>query len=773
MGKRIISILLLILLIGVIASNSVSANNDSYQPGYIDWEINSVEHLFVEGMTEQTAILQREKPDQTEGGISLDPLFDGNIFSIQSEPIQHGFTQTVKMSVYFSVYLDGSVGPQTCTRQQSTSLGTSDASTTLTYTVSLAGQQIYQESVTEIVDEIGSSSALNFSGPVNDVNISANPGDTFQLTLSGVHNCLGSSVMVQWGGGPEPQNSGGILMIGQLYEPKMKMVVDNSNIPHIELDPILPWGVEDIKETKWEIWGPLRENDRTSSDNDDMIENSAGKSMLERQITENKSVLVWSGKKTLNSGEYNLQICIKTVYGDLNSECHAFGILRFEVVDEDNGFANAKLFLTISTVLALLLFVGNAFNQGLLIPAPILGALLVMMLLFVPTAFSQNNLGADAAINDNTRVSNAELYDENENAYTIDELFDGKDALVIGIGLPASENLIEQSNQFNRTIERYGDDVAVIHIISGTDPLTSDLVQMRAQLNTSWPILLDEEGAFASTLPNGVSDSVLVIDRAMHVTFSKSPVAYSDDISEAIDAIPSGGAQNLAPYFALLVGPGLFLFFIALPREGWTPPDEPVPPGSLWASIIGAGAAGILLVNLPILIATILPIGTGLLFYMDILMMVWFVEMAFFTAKNGKPYEATLLAGLIHRLYPKHFQDWRPLEDMERDVLLGIWFGWFGILAFPALFPQAIGAAMLSGFAGILRSVLSLIIILLMGGLAILSLRIIAAIGGPISRLFGRFGAESFTQFVGWCILPLAIWVTINSILTSINVGLL
>ena len=773
MGKRIISILMLILLIGVFASSSVSANDDSYQPGYIDWEINPVEHLFVEGMTEQSAILQREKPDQTEGGISLDPLFDGNIFSIQSEPIKHGFTETVKMGVYFSVYLDDSVGPQTCTRQQSTSLGLSDASTTLTYTVSLAGQQIYQESVTDIVDEIGSSSAMNFSGPVNDVNISANPGDTFQLTLSGVHNCLGSSVMVQWGGGPEPQNSGGVFMIGQLYEPKMNMIVDKSNIPHIELDPILPWGVEDIKETKWEIWGPLREYDRISSDNDDMIENSAGKSMLERQITENKSVLVWSGKETLNGGEYNLQICIKTVYGDLNSECHAFGILRFEVVDEDNGFANAKLFLTITTVLALLLFVGNAFNQGLLIPAPILGALLVMMLLFVPTAFSQNNLGADAAINDNTRVSNAELYDENENTYTIDELFDGKDALVIGIGLPASENLIEQSNQFNRTIERYGDDVAVIHIISGTDPLTSDLVQMRAQLNTSWPILLDEEGKFASTLPNGVSDSVLVVDRAMHVTFSKSPVAYSDDISEAIDAIPSGGAQNLAPYFALLVGPGLFLFFIALPREGWTPPDEPVPPGSLWASIIGAGAAGILLVNLPILIATILPIGTGLLFYMDILMMVWFVEMAFFTAKNGKPYEAALLAGLIHRLYPKHFQDWRPLEDMERDVLLGIWFGWFGILAFPALFPQAIGAAMLSGFAGILRSVLSLIIILLMGGLAILSLRIIAAIGGPISRLFGRFGAESFTQFVGWCILPLAIWVAINSILTSINVGLL
>ena len=43
---------------------------------------------------------------------------------------------------------------KTCFRQQTTSLQLSDATTTLTYTVSLGGQQIYQESVTEIVDEI-------------------------------------------------------------------------------------------------------------------------------------------------------------------------------------------------------------------------------------------------------------------------------------------------------------------------------------------------------------------------------------------------------------------------------------------------------------------------------------------------------------------------------------------------------------------------------------------------------------------------------------------
>ena len=764
---------MLILLLGVLVSNPVTAANDSYEPGYEDWEINPVERLFVEGMTEQEAILQRERPDQTEGGMSLDPGFNGQIFSIQSQPIQTGFNQSVKMSVFFSVYLDDNVGPDTCKRLQSgtTLVPGVDATTTLTYTVSLGGTQIYQDSVTEVVDQITSGQAMNFSGEEIQVNITAEQGDTFTLSLSGTHNCAGSSVMVQWGA--KEQNSGGIVMVGKLYKPVVRMVVDESRIAHIEFEPLLPWGGDDIKELKWEIWGPMKDFEKIALSRDRMMEDSIEKSMMVREVEDNKSIWVWSGKNILTKGDANLEICIKTVYGDLNSECHAFGILRFEVEEKDSGFASAKLILTLSTIIALLAFIGNAFNQGLLIPVPILAALLVMMILFIPTAFSQDNLGAQAAIDDNTRISDAELFDEDGNSVLISDLFDGKDALIIGIGLPASENFIEQSNQFNRTIEEYGGDVVVIQVIAGMDPLPSDIVQIRQTLNTSWTVLIDRDEQFTSTLPDGVSDSVVIIDKAMHVTFSKAPLAYSDDIGEAIEEIPSGGSQNLGAYFSLLIGPGLFLFFIALPREGWTAPDEPLPPGTLWASIIGAGAAGILLINIPMLIATILPIGSKPLFYLDIIMMFWFVEMAFFTAKNGKPYEAEILGNIIHKLYPKSFQEWRPLEDMERDILIGIWFGWFGILAFPALFPQAVGAAFLSGIIGIVKSIITLILILILGGLAVLSLRLIAAIGGPISRLFGRFGAESFTQFVGWCILPLAIWVTINSILASMNVGLL
>ena len=59
-GQPGISIVLLILLIGVIASSTVEAQDDSYEPGYIDWQVKPVEQLFVEGMTEVDAVLQRE-----------------------------------------------------------------------------------------------------------------------------------------------------------------------------------------------------------------------------------------------------------------------------------------------------------------------------------------------------------------------------------------------------------------------------------------------------------------------------------------------------------------------------------------------------------------------------------------------------------------------------------------------------------------------------------------------------------------------------------------
>ena len=91
MSNRKVSIALLILLCGVIFSSSVSANDDSYEPGFVEWTINPVEQLFVEGLSPEDAVLQRTRPDNSPGGISIDTGFSGQILSLSSEPVETSF----------------------------------------------------------------------------------------------------------------------------------------------------------------------------------------------------------------------------------------------------------------------------------------------------------------------------------------------------------------------------------------------------------------------------------------------------------------------------------------------------------------------------------------------------------------------------------------------------------------------------------------------------------------------------------------------------------
>jgi len=152
--------------------------------------------------------------------------------------------------------------------------------------------------------------------------------------------------------------------------------------------------------------------------------------------------------------------------------------------------------------------------------------------------------------------------------------------------------------------------------------------------------------------------------------------------------------------------------------------------------------------------------------------MLWMLEMCFFTARRGAPYEADLLGKLIHARFPKAFQAWRDPVDMNRDVLLGVWLGWFGWLAFPHLFPQAVASSALLGGGGIAWALFYLVLLTLSGGFVVLLLRIVASWGGPFSRLFGKFGGEVFAQFVGWVLTPIALWMAINISLNVLELGL-
>ena len=106
-------------------------------------------------------------------------------------------------------------------------------------------------------------------------------------------------------------------------------------------------------------------------------------------------------------------------------------------------------------------------------------------------------------------------------------------------------------------------------------------------------------------------------------------------------------------------------------------------------------------------------------------MLLWMVEMCIVTARNGAPYEAQIAGKALHKMFPKAFRDWRELEDMQRDVLLGVWLGWVGWLSFPALYPQGVASSMLSGPLGIGFGLFYMFWLTLFAGAVVLIIRFI------------------------------------------------
>ena len=769
MRKRFAAMALLALLACMTLGGFASAAEDPvYNPGYIDWEIDPMERLFVEGLDTEEAVLQRGRTDNAVGGFSFNAGAGPTpVFTISSPPIQQPINATVNMSVFFSVFIEtGPLSHESCTRQPAII----DRTTTLTYSVDAGGVPIYDAVVTQTVDTAISNAAMNFSGETQEAFISMQAGDVFTLSLTAENNCANTVMRVQWGA--FEQNSGGIIIKGDLYEPKARITIDDERRAHIEVEPLFPWGEDDVKSVKWEIWGPLGSDERLVRSPDYLMEESTGRIRIDRPMEGNQTSWAWSGIEKLGLGEANLQVCIQTISGDLNSDCHAFGIVRFEVEPADKGFANAAIILTLTTVGALFAYSYSLFRADDLPPLPILVALVLLAIFVIPTAWGQANLGSDASIGENARVYDGELYDTMGNTVMVSDYLEGNKAIVVAITLPGSENSIQQAIELNKTLDTKSDEIAVIQVVTGMDARMSDAASLKQRLNASWPILLDEEGVFANSLPTGVADAVLVIDPSMRVTHSEGPSASRENLESAIDDVSTGGGQSFMQYFGLLFGPGLFLFFMALPRAEVTEPETPLPPGTLWASIAAAGGVGVLLVNTPAIIATLAPISSNMLFWFDIVMLLWMVEMCIVTARKGAPIEAQIAGRALHRLFPQAFREWRELEDMQRDVLLGVWLGWFGWLAFPALFPQGVASSMLSGAFGIGFGLFYLVWLALFAGLVVLMIRFIASWGGSISRVFGEFGAEVFAQFIGWCLLPIALWVTVDGLITASQLGL-
>ena len=471
-------------------------------------------------------------------------------------------------------------------------------------------------------------------------------------------------------------------------------------------------------------------------------------------------------------------MCLKTIdtgiYGTAGDNCDHEGIIRFNVEGDEEPIASAFLWLSISGFVAIIAYLISQLRQGLLLPMPLMAALVVMAILMIPLASTIPNLGGESIVSDDARAPSFILHQNGNGSVSLDDLLEDKTAVVIGITLPASSNAVDQSKQLQNVADKIGDDVSIVQVVTGENVRMDDLGIIANITNASWPILIDDgESRFAQRMPHGASDSIVVIDSSGHIAFSSERTAGSDDIIDAVEDIGFGGQQSTFSTLSLLWGPGLAMLLVALPRKRYEVPEEPLIPGSLWGSVTLAGGIGFLLVNMGPLIMSFLPGDNDVRTWLDLALLTWFFSAAIRAAMVGTPREIEFLANKLHGIYSKGFREWRDVEDVERDLLIGFWMGWFIWLAFPATLPQGVAATTMTGGIGYLFGPLLLFVHVLAAGVLTLLIRFIASWGGPISRAFGSFGSQPFSQALGWAMIPISLWCLLNGIFYASDIGIL
>ena len=767
----------LLLLTILMSTINTSAEDQTWEAGFVEWMVEDTHRLYVEGNDTEDSVLQRSSPDSVEGrftmfgtpGSQLTP-----VFSLTSPPIVNPINASISMSVFFSAILENSP-ERACTSLNPLTLN--NAPTVFNYVVSVSGNTIYDQTVSAALGEVAEGTSQLYEGEFVDMNLSMAAGESFTLTVSMSHSCPGTSASMLWGG--QEQNAGGIVLVGDFFKPRVEMSIDSQNIPHITFYPETPWGEDDIaitngkKGVNWWIYAPVRVNEYYATDPDLQRENSLNRGMGERILPSGEKVWTWTGTEKLPDGLVNLEVCVAFEGSDILEPCHARGNLRAETPMKDSGFANSALILGISSFVCLVAFIANGFRQGLLLPIPIMVALILLAAGMLPLAFIQPNLGSDASIDQSTRIYEMGLVDSQGNEVKLSDLLKGHDALLIGTILPASENALDQKTEFMSIQEKFGDSVAIVQIVTGQDSYMADLVFLENESNVSWQFLWDEGGEFTKSLPTGESDAVLLIDSTNRVSYSATPTASSIQIEDQILSLNKGGGKGISVYFQLAFGPCLFLLLLALPREGWVKPEEPLPPGALWGSIILCSGLGALLALMPSIIIAFLPLGSSLKALSDFAVLGWFLWISIHAARTTSPLEVRILADFIHSKLPESFSNWRDIEDLRRDVLLGFMVGMFTWMIEPSQMAQAVVAPALTNLGGIFFSIINLFINLLIVGIVVLFLRILSSFGGPFSRLFGKYGAEAFAILTFLIMVPILLWVGANNLLNLFDLGII
>ena len=770
MQRRWIALIALLCIvipsISPLISNA-SGEDEIYEAGFVEWDVNNLHRIYISG-PENDVNLTRDYQGAAMGNVLIRTGQSASVGPLSMPPLEMGFNGTFEISTYVAAYVQAGTGfPLAQCRTNNP--------VTIDTQVQI-GDFSYSGSITEFVYE-SAADAHNMSTTVEIANITARPGDIITYSMSASTSCP-ASINIEWGG--DGEFAGGIVIQGNLFAPEVEVTVDDSSLAHIQLVATLPWGFDDLDQdfTSMNIFGPVQPDEKRIYDEDMRPEGfTASSPYVERTDDMGRPSKVFTGKNKLPAGDNVLIVCLKTVDTGINGiagkNCDHEGIIRFNVESEDEPMASAFLWLSISGFVAIIAYLVAQIRQGILLPLPLMAALVVVAILMIPLASSIPDLGGEEIVADDARAPSFILHQNGNGSVSLDELLDGKEAVIIGITLPASSNAVDQTKQIENAADRLGDRVSAVQIVTGENVRMDDLDTIAQITNASWPILIDDgESRFANRMPLGVSDSIVVIDSSGHVTYSAAGSASSEDIIEAVEDIGLGGQQSLSATLGLFWGPGLAMLLVALPRKKYELPEEPLIPGSLWGSVALAGGFGFLMVNFVSLVMAFIPGDNDLRTWVDLTLVVWFVSAAIRAAMIGTPREVKFFAKKLHNRYSKGFREWRDIEDVERDLLIGFWMGWFIWLAHPALLPQGVAALTMTGGINYIFGPFMLLVHILVAGLLTLIIRFVASWGGSVSQAFGSFGARPFSQALGWALIPISLWALANGMIHAYNIGM-
>lgn len=580
-------------------------------------------------------------------------------------------------------------------------------------------------------------------------------GETIRMSVEVTHRCQLRDGRFFWGTYDLPS---GLSIGAEMLQPSLNVSVDSHGATRIEFTPHSPFGEGDYQNIKIDVIGPLDTWEQgvhypILPGEEIHVEHLELPAHGTRQTESGRFAWTWVTNATLDEGMYVIDLCAVTSDGLYTEPCHLIGVLRFEVSAAPQAMFGSGWYALIPVLSTVGLL--GFFLQTRLPPWPVLVVIILMMVGSMGAATTLPDLGSGEQ-----QVESAApdfgLLTHGGGQETLGDLSDGR-PLVLGVFTAGSPSAGLQMRDFLEAQDKLGDRASYAQLITGERVEMYDGDPHAAVLNGSWPLLIDEsDGGVAMQLPTGIADGVVIIDAAGFVVAWHPTTMNPIDIEKWVETA-EGDRQPLeilAPGMLLVLFP---LLLLGLPVERIEAPETVLIPGAGWLGTAGAAALGYALWALPV--AIVGTVGASLWTWAQVALIGWCLWQAVALLIWQRIPEVDLVASLVHSRLPSDYREWRLQEMFVWDARMGMWFAWLSWVAMPTLLAQGVGGRIAGGGWGLLTGPLMLVAFILAAGLIVLLFRIVAAIGGPISRLGGVLARPVMPRAWGALSAGLCLWL--------------